>query len=285
MNIIETQGEGFSSVDLVHQCLIDPDKAVAFEMVLKQSIKSDSSVLELGTGTGILSLLAARAGANKIVAVEFDPFIAEVARENIRNNGYENKIKVITGDARRVVFQKEEMYDVIVMEMLCTCLIEEMQVQTINNLCSQNMIIPETIMIPSAQENYIALAQTDFMKHGFEMKMIKYLWPHQGMDYKVEQLSNTELLQRVDFSKIINEHFSIHIEFTVETPGNLNSALLSSKILINHDGSITLGSTFSLNPMIAIPLPEKKVKKGDKVSIAIDYKFGGGFQNFNISYL
>jgi len=281
MNNTNTEGEGFSSIDYVHQCLLDNDKAEAFEAAIKELIKPSSNILELGTGTGILSLIASRAGGNKITAIEFDPFIADVARQNIENNHQEHKIKVVTADARNIKFINNEKFDLVLMEMLCTALIEEMQVQAINNLHSQHIISAETMVIPFAQENYIELAHTDFMNHGFEMKMIKYYWAGQT-EFNVTRFTNIELLNRVDFSKPIHEEFSANIQLTAQQSGTINSVLLSSKVIVDKKESIILGSTFSLNPIIAIPFPERQVKEGDRISIHISYLFGGGFRNLHI---
>lgn len=115
--------------------------------------------------------------------------------------------------------------------------------------------------------------------------MKKYLGTREEMDYNFELLSDTELLAKVDFSKIISESFSKDIEFTVQQTGNLNSVLLSSKVLVNKDHSISLGSTFSLSTFIAIPFTKRKVKTGDKIAISINYKYGGGFTNFFVDYI
>ncbi|KAF2003616.1 S-adenosyl-L-methionine-dependent methyltransferase, partial [Amniculicola lignicola CBS 123094] len=54
------------------------------------------TVLDVGCGSGILSLFCARAGAAKVFAVD-NSDIAKKAKENIAKNGYENKITVIQG--------------------------------------------------------------------------------------------------------------------------------------------------------------------------------------------
>ncbi len=56
------------------------------------------SVIDMGTGTGILAILAAMRGANPVNAVEIDEFAHINAIENVRLNGHA-EINVILGDA------------------------------------------------------------------------------------------------------------------------------------------------------------------------------------------
>jgi len=57
------------------------------------------SVLDLGTGTGILALAAARFGARRIRAVDYSHLAADTARENVSLNGLDQVIEVIRGRA------------------------------------------------------------------------------------------------------------------------------------------------------------------------------------------
>jgi len=67
--------------------------------------------LDLGTGTGIHSFFACHAGAAKVYAVESDTII-ELAKIAARKHGYENKIKFIQGDSRRI--KLPEKVDVVI---------------------------------------------------------------------------------------------------------------------------------------------------------------------------
>ena len=55
-------------------------------------------MLDIGTGSGILAICAARLGAGQITAVDIDPDAVRVAEENVRQNGLEGCITVKQGD-------------------------------------------------------------------------------------------------------------------------------------------------------------------------------------------
>ena len=56
------------------------------------------TLLDVGTGSGILAIAAARLGAKNVVAVDIDPDAVRVARENVAHNGLSDAIDVRKGD-------------------------------------------------------------------------------------------------------------------------------------------------------------------------------------------
>lgn len=73
--------------------------------LLEFSLES-KSVIDMGTGTGILAILAAMRGAKPVSAIEIDGFAYENAVENVRVNGHA-EIDVINGDASALAFVPE----------------------------------------------------------------------------------------------------------------------------------------------------------------------------------
>ena len=65
---------------------------------LLHSELSGLSVIDMGTGTGILAILAAMKGAAPVYAIEIDPFAYANAVENVKLNNH-SEISVILGDA------------------------------------------------------------------------------------------------------------------------------------------------------------------------------------------
>jgi ribosomal protein L11 methyltransferase len=62
-----------------------------------------SSVLDLGTGTGLLALAAARLGIERIVGIDLNHLAAKTARRNVRLNQLENRILIAQGRAEDMI--------------------------------------------------------------------------------------------------------------------------------------------------------------------------------------
>ena len=58
-----------------------------YQEALRKVITPETVVLEIGAGSGLLSIMAARAGAKKVIAIEGNPEIASLARRTILANG------------------------------------------------------------------------------------------------------------------------------------------------------------------------------------------------------
>jgi ribosomal protein L11 methyltransferase len=72
---------------------------------------TDWSLLDVGTGTGILALAAAKLGASRIDAIDADAVAVRTAKQNARLNGLSRKLRIWRQDVLK--FQPESVYDVV----------------------------------------------------------------------------------------------------------------------------------------------------------------------------
>jgi type II protein arginine methyltransferase len=73
----------------------DEARNAAYLAALKRAVTSQTTVLEIGTGSGLFAMMAARAGAKSVVTCEKIPAVAEVAREIIALNGFGARVRVV----------------------------------------------------------------------------------------------------------------------------------------------------------------------------------------------
>jgi ribosomal protein L11 methyltransferase len=82
--------------------------------------KEPSSMLDIGTGSGVLAIIGAIMGAKKIVATDIDPQACETAKINIEKNGYTDITEVRCGDLLEVV---DGRYDIITANIIADVLL------------------------------------------------------------------------------------------------------------------------------------------------------------------
>ena len=66
-------------------------------------VSSGDKVVDLGTGTGVIPLiLAYTTGAGRIIGVEIQRELVNMARRSVLLNGFQERISILEGDVRRV---------------------------------------------------------------------------------------------------------------------------------------------------------------------------------------
>jgi protein arginine N-methyltransferase 7 len=73
----------------------DRARNAAYRAALERAVFPGCKVLEIGTGSGLLALMAAQAGAAEVITSEAEPALAHVAKINVAANGYADRIRVI----------------------------------------------------------------------------------------------------------------------------------------------------------------------------------------------
>ena len=87
----------------------------------EELVRLGQRVLDVGVGSGILAIAAARLGAAYVEAVEIEPVAASVCRENVRRNGVENIVSVREG---RLESAPAEPFDLLMANLTIRTLLE-----------------------------------------------------------------------------------------------------------------------------------------------------------------
>jgi Ribosomal protein L11 methyltransferase (PrmA) len=102
-------------LDEHRQYLADTARVSAFRQAIEEVVTPGDVVLDLGAGTGILGLMACRAGAKRVYAVDEGPIIG-LAQEVAAANGFQDRITHVKGLSTRV--ELPERVDVVLADQI-----------------------------------------------------------------------------------------------------------------------------------------------------------------------
>ena len=160
----ETVDEYFSSYfDIsVHELMLkDRPRTLAYRKFFKENSDEirGKVVLDVGAGTGILSLFAAATGAAKVYAVEASG-MANLCRQIVAVNGLEETIQVIEGRIEDGVLPEDTKVDVIVSEWMGFYLFHESMLDSVI-FARDRHLKPDGLMVPSNASLKIAPARME----------------------------------------------------------------------------------------------------------------------------
>ncbi|HEX9462137.1 MAG TPA: tetratricopeptide repeat protein [Alphaproteobacteria bacterium] len=132
----------------------DAPRNAAFDRAIRRAVASRgpaARVLDIGTGSGILSMMAVRAGAASVVSCEAVPAIAEVARQILERNGYADRVRAVAKRSTELAVghDLDEPADVLVSEILSSSVLSEYVLTTFEDAVSR-LVKPSAAIIPRA---------------------------------------------------------------------------------------------------------------------------------------
>lgn len=132
----------FSDLYEHEKMLADQVRVAAYAEGIRRAVRPGQVVVDLGTGSGILSILAARQGA-KVYAIDHSDFIA-LAKENARRNGIEG-ITFVRANSRN--YDPPEKADILLHEQIGDNLFNENMVENLLEL-KQRVLKPGGRILP-----------------------------------------------------------------------------------------------------------------------------------------
>ena len=155
-----------------YDMLLDSSRNDAYEGAIRRCVESRRAfassakitALDVGAGSGLLSMLAARAGADAVVAVEVSQHMCDVGEECVVMNGFAHKVLFLNRDARRMDVSRkpdgtppdmEDKADIMVYEVFDSGLIGEGALHLVA-AARARLLKPNASIIPCAARVYCA---------------------------------------------------------------------------------------------------------------------------------
>ncbi|XP_061663909.1 protein arginine N-methyltransferase 8-B-like isoform X2 [Syngnathoides biaculeatus] len=190
-------------------------------MYHNKHVFKDKVVLDVGSGTGILSMFAANAGAKHVYGIECSS-ISEYSEKIIKSNHLHNTITIFPGKAEEVELPVDEV-DIIISEWMGYCLFYESMLNTVI-FARDKWLKPGGLMFPDRASLYVVAIEDrqykDFKIHwwenvyGFDMSCIRNVAIKEPLVDVVDPkqvVTNAFLLkvQRNDYVHALVTYFSV----------------------------------------------------------------------------
>ncbi|XP_013405662.1 protein arginine N-methyltransferase 7 [Lingula anatina] len=268
--------------DMLH----DTERNKKYELALKKAIDrmhsqgKPANVLDIGTGTGLLSMMAARHGADSITACEAFHPMAKCAKEVIKTNGFEEKINLISKRSTEITVgpggDMPHRANILVTEVFDTELIGEGGLGTFHH-AHQVLLEDDCTVVPTSANVYAQVVNSDFVRKWNTIQPLdipghmtiqppqeitKYDGTASLHDLQLDQIS-TDLFQpitdpvcifRFDFSGKTKIEFQRWMSKLVETlaSGRCDAIFMWWDLQMDVDGDVLL----SCAPRWAHPEPQ-----------------------------
>ncbi|CAN0156533.1 unnamed protein product [Ectocarpus sp. 4 AP-2014] len=148
----------------IQRAVID---AAAAAVAAGRNPEAGVTVLDIGTGTGILAVLAARAGASHVYACEVNSVLCDVAREVLERNGVADRVTVIHKSSGRLqpgVDLPEGGVDVIVTELVDSGLLGEKIIPVLTDAKARGLLARGGRVVPEGACVYAAVLESDAVR-------------------------------------------------------------------------------------------------------------------------
>lgn len=157
-----------------------------FDGIVAANFKEDELVFEIGAGSGLLSMMAARQGAGFVVACEAKRSVAKVAEKVIESNRLGNRIRIVNKSSHQVALgaDLERRADVLLHEIFSSELLGEHVLPSIED-AKARLLKEEAKIIPPSASIMIGLVGSKALKN--------YLFASETFGFDLTELNKVSL--------------------------------------------------------------------------------------------
>uniref|UniRef100_A0A1A8PMM6 Protein arginine N-methyltransferase 3 n=1 Tax=Nothobranchius rachovii TaxID=451742 RepID=A0A1A8PMM6_9TELE len=220
----------------------------------------DKVVLDVGCGTGILSMFAARSGAKKVIAVDQSEIIYQ-AMDIVRSNNLEDKITLIKGRIEDIKLPVEKV-DIIVSEWMGYFLLYESMLDSV--LYARDLYLADGGSVYPDLCNISLVAVGDIQKHqdriafwddvyGFNMACMKKAVVHDAVAEVVNAdtlISEPTVIQTIDCNTVCLSELEFTTDFCLKILNTADCTAIVGYFDIFFDKGCSNKVMFSTGPQV-----------------------------------
>ncbi|KAK6784417.1 hypothetical protein RDI58_017872 [Solanum bulbocastanum] len=217
--------DSYSHFGIHEEMLKDVVRTKTYQNVIYKNsfLIKDKVVLDVGAGTGILSLFCAKVGAKHVYAIECSS-MADMAQEIVKLNGFSDVITVIKGKVEEIDLPVPKV-DIIISEWMGYFLLYENMLDTVL-YARDKWLVKDGLVLPDKASLYLtAIEDADYKDekiefwnsvYGFDMSCLRKQTIMEPLVDNVDQkqiVTNCQLLKTMDISKMASGDASFTVPF------------------------------------------------------------------------
>ena len=264
-----------------HMMLVNGPRMAAFRGAIARTVRPGDRVLEAGAGTGVMSALAARAGAGHVWAVEHHPDLADVARRTMALNGLQDRVTVVTGAVEG--FAPPAPIDVVICEMLHVALANEPQVavmRAVRDRLAAAQDVAGLRILPFAAVSAAQLMAVDYTYDGLEIPLIRSNNPYLE-DPRLQAVSEP-LTYWVCYMDRPEPAVDVVVPLVAARAGRVNAVQLITKAVLTPQFDAPDNDWYLFQ--LQVPVPARELAEGEAAPLRITYAAGCPVEAIAISW-
>ncbi|KAJ8528238.1 hypothetical protein K7X08_021930 [Anisodus acutangulus] len=217
--------DSYSHFGIHEEMLKDVVRTKTYQNVIYKNsfLFKDKVVLDVGAGTGILSLFCAKVGAKHVYAIECSS-MADMAQEIVKRNGFSDVITIIKGKVEEIDLPIPQV-DIIISEWMGYFLLYENMLDTVLYARDKWLVKDGLVLPDKASLCLTAIEDADYKEdkiefwnsvYGFDMSCIRKQAMMEPLVDTVDQnqiVTNCQLLKTMDISKMTSGDASFTAPF------------------------------------------------------------------------
>jgi predicted RNA methylase len=242
-----------------------------FKCAIESVVKPGDYVIDLGTGSGILAILAAHHGA-RVTAIDANSESLKYAQNAARINGVVDKIEFIESHFSN--FKPKEKANVVICEMLSSVMLIEQQVPA-SQYAIRNLLKHDGKLIPEEVTLFVVPVENEILWNRFQVENLNFPRIPQTVERgQSVDLADIQELDRYRFSSHSDEIRSIDksLEFEMVQDGTIHGLVGMFEATLWENIKLSMEDGWR---ELFLPLSKSiDAKTGERIKIKISFRPG-----------
>ncbi|MFX1606683.1 MAG: 50S ribosomal protein L11 methyltransferase [Promethearchaeota archaeon] len=242
-----------------------------FRQAIQKVVKEGDYVVDIGTGSGILAILAAKSGAALVTAIEVNPESLRYARDAAKMNGVNHLIEFVEGTFSD--FKPQKRADVVICEMLSSMMLIEQQIPA-SYYASTEILKPEGILLPEEITVFVVPVECKEIWDRFHYEDLRF--PQVVQSASPESTKDLADMQGLATFNLMNlkldNSIDTNLTFTIVDSGTIHGLVGVFESKLYNDIQLQMNDGWK---QLFIPLEQPvEVSVGEVFSTRISYQPG-----------